>query len=664
MKKILAFVLGLIISLWSQVAFCDTSTITIYGKEIIVTATRDRQETRKIPADVVVITASEIKKSGASSLVDVLEEQTGIHFRSFSGNASQAEITMRGFGENSSGRVLVLLDGRRLNRPDMAGINWLSIPLSDVERVEIVRGANSVLYGDNALAGVINIITRKEVGRPGVDILGMAGEVNDLRLSLGGSKTRFSYALNLERQETDGYRDRTSFSCQAAGLNLGYDFNDYLSSSLNISFDKVKYQMPGHLTRTQMDQDRKQASNQSDDAEEEYQNVNLGLETILDDFGQFDINFLYGKKEIETNMDSWFSWTNPTIATFGLTPEYILEREILTRTNKLILGLDYYEEDLDIDNFTDRSRETKSSRAEIEKNSSGWYISDEFGLLERLILSAGAREEKATIKAKSMTAQGIENFNGKKEHNGQAFNIGLTSLIGERSKIFARYATLYRYPFTDEQASYWGWRDDKFLHDIEAEKGKDYEVGADLYPLKDLRVGLTLFRIDMEDEIAFNAATFRNENLDETRHQGLELKASYRLEEKARIHCNYTYAEAEFTKGVNDGKRLPLVPEQKATLRIEVSMPHNFSLSGNISYTSDCYLGGDYDNNAEKLSDYTLVDLFLHYKVQRDGARYRAFIGAENIFNEKYCSTGYEGWVIGYYPSPERTIKAGLSFML
>ena len=103
--------------------------------EVIVTASRVEESAAEVPAYVTVITAEELTASGQTTLVDALDGLAGIHFRSSSSNAAQAEISMRGFGENSHGRVLVLLDGRRLNRPDMASINWLEIPVENIERV-------------------------------------------------------------------------------------------------------------------------------------------------------------------------------------------------------------------------------------------------------------------------------------------------------------------------------------------------------------------------------------------------------------------------------------------------------------------------------------------------------------------------------------------------
>ncbi len=149
--------------------------------EVVVMATRDRQEIRKIPANITVITAQDITDSGATNIAEVLTGLDGIYVRSTSGNAAQAAVDMRGFGENGFGRTLVTLDGRRLNRPDMASVNWLEIPLSEIERIEVARGAGSVLYGDAAIAGTINIVTKRGDGRPRGDVGLIVGNYNTNR---------------------------------------------------------------------------------------------------------------------------------------------------------------------------------------------------------------------------------------------------------------------------------------------------------------------------------------------------------------------------------------------------------------------------------------------------------------------------------------------------
>jgi iron complex outermembrane recepter protein len=637
--------------------------------EIVVTATRDRQEIRKVPANVTVITSEDIQQSGATSLPEVLNKLDGVHFRTSSNNPSQSQIDMRGFGENSFGRTLVLLDGRRMNRPDMSGINWLQIPINSVDRIEVVRGPGSVLYGDSSIGGTINIITKRGVGKPQADLSGIYGSYNlfDGRASLSGDRDKFSYSLNGQYQGSDGYQDRSKFSSGGIGANMGYNFSDYLDANLGISYNKTNYQLPGALTQAEFDQNPKQfqPGHSDDDSDAKYYNANLGVTVRLGSFGRLDINLLYNKDDITSNMASFPSYDTYKIETYGLQPRYILDKEIFGRGNKLTLGLDYYDQELDKDKFNNREHSTKQNEAVLKRESLGVYIRDEFNILKEMILTTGYRTERATIKGNEKdSATGDLLFSNEKVHNGEAWELGLTYLIREKSKIFVRYATVYRLPFLDEQASYYGYLGwDTFLTNLEKEKGESCEIGTQVVLFDNLKLGLTLYRINMEDEISFNLVSFRNENLDKTRHDGVELSLSWQWQKYLRILANYTYQNAAFRSGADEGKKIPLVPRDMANLILEIYLPYNLVLRPEAQYIGKTYLGSDFSNSREPLKDYMLYNLFLQYRPQKkDGFNYSAFLGVENLTDEMYAT---QGFVIGatryLYPSPGITVKGGVN---
>ena len=655
----MVFALAFIFAFPCFSALAEEKQVTM--EEVVVTATRDREEVRKVAANVSVITAKEIEASGATTVVEVLDKLESIDFRSYSGNASQALIDMRGFGGDSPfGKTLIMLDGRRLNRPDMASINWLQIPVSNIERIEVVRGPSAILYGDSAVGGTINIITKRGVGKPKVTAAVTAGSygLHDERVGVTGSVEKFSYALTGGNQKTSGYRDRSKFSSQSAGLDFGYDASDALNLGLGMSFAKTDYDLPGSLTKSQVEQDRRQAANPNDDSSEKYYNVNLRADSILGAFGRFSFNFLYGKKDLTSDMASWSVYSRNNLDTYGLTPKYILEKDILGHRNKLTLGLDYYYETLDQDRFSDREKTTKTAIVNLVRESLGYYVRDEFSLLKELILGVGYRTERAELKGKDVTAATSTTvFDDKKIHKGEAWEAGLTWLIGKKSKVFTKYATVYRYPFLDEQAVYSGWGADEFLFNLEKEKGKSYEAGTQFYPIENLGVGLTLFRTDMEDEIVFNNATWKNENLDETRHEGAEFSLSYKMEKWFKVYGNYTYHDAEFRNGTNIGKKVPLVPRDKVNAGLEIYLPHAFTLRPEMRYVSDCFQGGDNSNTAEKVRSYTFYNLYLLYRPEWGGFKPSAFIGIENLTDEKHELISYNG----YYPYPGITLKGGVS---
>jgi iron complex outermembrane receptor protein len=317
--------------------------------EVFVTASRVEEPTEEIPAYVSIITAEELTVSGQATLVEALDGLAGIHFRSSSGNAAQAEISMRGFGENSHGRVLVLLNGRRLNRPDMASVNWLEIPVENIERVEVVRGGSSVLYGDNAVAGVINIITReKKADDFQFQISSQYGSFNQNqeRAGVTGTIGPVSVSANAEHSATDGFRDRSEYRSLGGGITLGLDL-DYLSSSLALSYNQLYYQLPGELSPAQFESDPTQSVYPADESNNQYVNADLAFALGPGDHWLMDGNLSYGLKLIESDLTSWASFSDLHLNTVALTPKLRMDMSFLSG-NRLILGIDGYLDQLNI----------------------------------------------------------------------------------------------------------------------------------------------------------------------------------------------------------------------------------------------------------------------------------------------------------------------------
>jgi len=662
-------------------------TVVTMG-EVVVTATRDTQEVRKAQANVSVITAEEINNSGATTIVDVLNKLESIQFRSYSGNASQAYVDVRGIGgDNPFGKTLVMLDGRRLNRTDMASIDWMEIPLNTIEKIEIVRGPNNVLYGDAAIGGVINIITKKGQGEPKFNVSVLEGSygLNDERAGVSGATGKWTYAVNGENNFSFGYRERSKYSAQGGGFDLGYSASDLLNVSLDVSFDKADYQMPGALTQAQMAQNPQQYQNYppelystatpNDDGSNKYTNVNLGVKSFWGSWGQLEINFLYGKKDLQVNMDSWSSYTDIKADTYGITPKYILARDIFGFNNKVIMGVDYYNEPYEKDFYNDRERTTKTSTANFIRESLGYYIRDEFSILNDLILSGGYRSERTYISGSNTDFFYPSNSfaDMKNEYDADAYEAGLTWLWGKKSKVFAKYATVYRIPFLDEIACFNGYNEGTLFNTgLKQERGISMETGTEFYPLESLKIGLTLFRLDMADEIMWvNTSPFtgENQNVASTRHNGAEVSLSYLWEKHARLYGNFTYQKATYEDGSYNKKELWLVPNRIATLGMEIYLPYNLMLHPEVHYVGDCFLSQDYDNDGEKLGSYTPFNIYLSYKPSFGKINMTAFLGAENIGNVKYASFGsynVPSYGVGtpntYYPMPGRTFKTGISF--
>ena len=209
MKNLLCLVLSCLCLLVSQVADARTYTLA----PVVVTATRTPRHLDQIASSVSVITARQIADSGATSLAEVLQDVAGVSVVDEGPAGSLASPSIRG---SEPAQVLVLLDGVRLNSPQNGQFNLsdLPVPLSEIERIEVLRGPASTLYGSNALGGVIQIITRRPEAAPLTRLSWREGrfDTRDLGFSTTGRKGPLGYRFSASRRHSDGYRPNSDLS--------------------------------------------------------------------------------------------------------------------------------------------------------------------------------------------------------------------------------------------------------------------------------------------------------------------------------------------------------------------------------------------------------------------------------------------------------------------
>jgi iron complex outermembrane receptor protein len=180
--------------------------------EVVVTATRYEDSVTDVPANVSIITREDIENSNAQNIPELLRNQVGVQVNDITGSGRFYTVDLRGFGETAPLNTLVLVDGRRINQADLSGVDWMLIPLEDVSRIEIIRGGQgSVLYGDNAAGGVINIITKEGSGglKAGANLA--AGSYGTFKAGSYASGSLKDFSLNLSGNylTSDGYRDNS-----------------------------------------------------------------------------------------------------------------------------------------------------------------------------------------------------------------------------------------------------------------------------------------------------------------------------------------------------------------------------------------------------------------------------------------------------------------------
>jgi len=646
-------------TLFTGVCAETTTTNNIDSARIVVTATRSENDVRTIPRNPTVITSQDIADAHYTSVPEALQKRAGVFFRNYADNPSQAGIDLRGFGgDNPHGKVLVLLNGRKLNRPDMANVNWAQIPMQAVERIEVVRGPDSVLYGDHAVGGVINIITKEATEKPQTSLQASTGsyEAYDQSLVTSGSLDGLGYVATLGHQSGDGYRDRSRYDTLSGSLRLSGSINEYISAYAELSAIKEQHQLPGALTA---EQNRKDAANPDDDGEGKYYNFNTGMEVLLTEDLMFNLDAGFSKKDLSSDMTSWASYYDYKIYSYTLSPKFTFLAPLAGLDNKLIVGSDLGRETLKTKMYYDSDRTLLSTDTKITKNIIGGYIADTLSLTDKLLLNTGARLEQNKVDARHKNGAGITQYDESDTHTEEAWQIGLVWLPIDSLKLFAGIDRTYRYPFVDEQAIYSGWGD-AFNKDLKPETGINYEAGIELIPVSNLVLQATVFVTEMEDEIVWGVD--KNENLDETTHRGVEISAAYKNETFA-LDTYYTWLQSEFSAGENKGNEIPWVPQNKLDVNLALFLTDALTLTTHMSYVGSMIPLGDNTNTSDdKQSEYAIFDLLLDCTLPVRKCETAVFAGIDNLFETEYnyLATDY-GWGAGYYPAPERTWKAGLS---
>jgi iron complex outermembrane receptor protein len=672
MKKIVSFTVVLFLSSLPLLASAqETKEKEVVLEEVVVTATREKREARKVPANVTVITEEDIKNSNAKTVLDLLRTEEGIVVRDLLG-IGKAQVDLRGFGETGPFNTLVLVDGRRVNEIDLSGVDWTQIPLDRVERVEIVRGTGSVLYGDNAVGGVINIITKTPTEKLTARAASIFSSYGRFRgeASVGGGHENIAGSLFVSYDSTDGYRDNNEFRTRDVGGKIVFDPTEYLGFNLSGAYHQDKFGLPGPISETQLAIDRRAARNPFDETETVDQYVNLGGDWDMGKYGRIVADVSYRDREGEDEFVSFSSATDRNLKTWSFTPRYSWSGSLFDRENTFIAGVDIYGSDLDAD-FSFGTPLVPSGLTDIERDSYGFYVSNDFSILENLILSLGARHERVQYDLKQEDFLfGLAPLDDTIRDHENAYSAGVTFLYTERSSLFARINRSFRFPLTDELVLFDFFTGRILLNpDIKPQRGCHYELGIrhfyapDIEALRflnaDVEARATLFRAEIRDEIFFNPLTFTNENHPETLHQGVEIGSKMDLFKRLTLFGNYTFEKATFADDPFVGNNIPAVPRHKANLgfRIYDIIP-GLVFSATYNFVGASYLISDQANQFDKLDKYYTIDA----RISQEWKWFKAFIGVNNITNREYSEYAVLGGfptVRNFYPAPERNWVAG-----
>jgi len=617
-----------------------------------------------------VIGQAEIERSGVRSVPELLKSQVGVVVNDYFGNGKRATVDLRGFGETAVSNVLVMIDGRRTNTIDMSGTDWSQINIDSIERIEIVRGAQSVLYGDNAMGGVINIITKK--GREMKPEIGLGYQTGSYHYNsysgyAQGGTHFLDYYIGLSSSGSRGYRGNSDLETGDIVSTLTARPSDNINIRFNSGYHKDWYGQPGAMTDVQIERFGMRGSRKPGDrskTEEFHIMPGIDINGHDKDAGlTFSADMIVDSRRSASLFDQTTYWfeQNDHIKTFGVTPKVIFESRVGDILSRTIFGVDCYNykaERLSSNwnnvTFGDRMQKDKLI---VEEDTIGIYGTETLTLNERLSVNGGFRSEWARYR---FDQQAIAQTDTTKEPYEYAFEGGASYKYGERSSVYGNISRSFRLPAVDEwfQAviNYpWGTTGGLNL-DLEPQTAMNYELGVKDHTLEWLKMNADYFLIDTRHEIFYDPwVTFVNAVYDRTIRHGLELEAHILPAKDLDAYAKYTYEKAFFVGSHYAGNEVPMVPRHKITWGLAYTFMDCVDFNYVANFVGDRRFISDQRNVMRRMKYYITNDVRVAYRK----LGLEIFAAINNIFDYDYSAIGSYGQ---YYPSNGRNFIIGTKY--
>jgi len=629
--------------------------------DIVVTATRTSAPLVEAPANVSIITKEDIEEMGALTVIDVFKREPGVFTSNLLDNPKNAQVDIRGYGETAPQNVLFLVDGRRINNIDLSGTDLSQIPLEMIERIEIYRGPATVLYGDNAVAGAVNIITKKGEDKPTVKAGMMAGSYATYSSSLSafGKEGKFSYYTLGSSYDTNGYRQNNNLQMKDLFGSFTLDAYENLSFSLKAGYHKDRYGLPGYLSYTDLASGRYSPTGSKmpfDWGTTEDSFTDLGADIKLT--REITLS-LYGTYRNRHNpfyyVSSSFEGRN-TLETYAFTPKITVNIPVFGLKNSLVAGFDYYHTSYDNSSFAPSYY--MNSMTKVTRTDGAFYVNDEFSLLKDLMLGLGYRFQKTTYDFDYNDSYGyIKPINATDHEQKDAYRFSANYLLGKKGNVFVTWAKGFRLPATDEFFS--PYSNPPINQNLVPQVTKEIDTGVRYNITDRIGGGITYFQARTNNEIYYNPYTYSNGNYDKTRRQGVEAAVYLTFTKELSLDLLYSWTDATFDGGTFDGNRIPLVPRDKFSSKLTYTWK-GLTANAILTYVGPRYLISDQQNQLPMLPGTTLLDLNVKYAFK--GAQ--AYFGIKNVTGKQYSDYGVASGTSArvFYPSAQRQFVGGISY--
>ncbi len=599
--------------------FLFFSPLSLADTTIIPDAKLNLKHTQKspdTPLSTTQFSAKQITKSPVINLNDFLkQEQSVVRLTNNSGDNTQTALSLRGFGDNAAANSLILIDGFPLTNPSLLAPNFNSIPLTDIDHIDILQGSQGSLWGDQAVGGVVNIVT-KHPSHFFTNAILSAGSYNtyydNILIGNKNSNNTF-YKLFALVGKTDNYRDHNRQNSNNVAMQIGKEYaRGRVSFNLQSYADTIYF--PGGLSLEQFLDQPQQAT--------EFHNYSRYRTTLFQLLNQHSIN---NDWTLETRLS--YQETKATgfvFMHFDRSDSQLNFHPRIIGTwkkNKIIAGYTGQLSQYELTNLRVNPR--------TQANQENLYTEITIPINEKLDLILGAR--------KAWQMNHIVSLAGESTHaTNQVFvtEQGLMLHLSPTLTLFIRRDGNFSFPKANEDT----WVPNN-MTSLQVQTGVSYETGIQ-WQTEKWQTQFSLYRLDLHDEIAFDPTETIEEpfgaftNLDDTRRNGASLSGRYIVNKRLSVNAQFNYVKARFVSGLFAGDTIPAVPAITGNAGLDYAFTERWHMQYNALYTGSKYASEDLANTGKRIGAYWLNDIALQY------VKEYFIISAEvrNVLNTNYAS--------------------------
>ncbi|KHE91112.1 MAG: TonB-dependent receptor [Candidatus Scalindua rubra] len=509
---------------------------------IMVTATRTETLVSQLPDSVSIISREQIDQQKATTIFEALRSVPGLNIQKSGGIGRLTNVTIRG---SSTNQVLVMIDGVQVNSPTLGSFDFANLTTDNVERIEVLRGPQSTLYGSDAMGGLINIVTRKGEGRPRFSIrseFGTPERTFTESINSSGSIEKFNYSVDLTRVDSDGRGADDDYNKNNISSRLGYEINDTMNFETSMRYNDSKVGIDDGQFR--------QDPNRT--AQNEDFNMNAVFSQLLTDWWSQSLKFSFADSDF-IDIDRPNPGTSETASPFN---RFRLDTQIYTGNWQHTLK--YRDIDTFVAGFEFENQSADNRTFDKTIINRGWYFQNQLKLWDRFFFNAGLRIDDNNTFGKDVNPK-----------LSIAYHLKETD-----TKLKANYGKGFRGPTLNEL--FWPGAGDPTLNPEESES---YDIGFEQYLFEDnVSFGVTYFNNRFSNLIQWaddGTGTWRPQNLNSVRSEGIEAEAVIKPFKGLTVRGTFTKTN---TRDANH-KQLIRQPSKQGSVNINYSFLDKFNIN-------------------------------------------------------------------------------------